>query len=583
LLVIVVPLLALIAVALTPPAAAAAVSVTRAELNGGQLRVEGRGAQPSALVPVVSDLSSASGNADSSGSFRVEASSFRSSTCRVTVSDPVSSTTVTLSGCTPTSTPPSTFAIDDRPLPDGNVGTDYNNFVTAQGGDGAPYRWSIVAGALPDGLALRDFAPSSGHIFGRPTTVQTATFTVQAQDPAGNTARRQFTITINPPRPLVATNAGALTPGTVGEPYATGVFADGGETPYTWTLVSGALPPGLALQASPGRITGTPTTAGTFAFTLRVDDAGGQSTTASYAITISQPPPPPSPPPGPTLESPAEGAQVTTPFTIGWQTVTDADGISAYNWQVSASSAFTSPAALGTVAGTSTQAGVTGNLAPGTYFWRVQAVDGRNSAGPYSAARSVVVTGTTNPPALAGISLDPANVTGGQSTTATVSITLPAPAGGTTVTLTSGDPAVASVPASVTVPAGQTSVSFAVPTQPVTSSYTVVITASLGGDNRFAFLGVAPGAAPPPSADTVAIQRAEYNRSRRTLAVEATSTSSSATLRVLNTATGAQIGTLTNVGGGRYRATFQNIRTNPGTITVRSSLGGEASRTVSVR
>src|SRR3712207_6454309 len=128
-----------LAVLLTAPAAMAAVSVSRAELSGGQLRVEGRGAQAGSPVRVVSDSSSASRNADSSGNFRVEASSFRASDCRVTVSDPVSSTTATLSGCTattPTTNPPTTnpLVIDDNPLPDGNVGTDYNNFVTAQGG-----------------------------------------------------------------------------------------------------------------------------------------------------------------------------------------------------------------------------------------------------------------------------------------------------------------------------------------------------------------------------------------------------------------------------------------------------------------
>jgi hypothetical protein len=52
---------------------------------------------------------------------------------------------------------------------------------------------------------------------------------------------------------------------------------------------------------------------------------------------------------------------------------------------------------------------------------------------------------------------------------------------------------------------------------------------------------------------------------------------------VFNTTSGAQIGTLTNAGGGRYRATFQNLRSNPGSVTVRSSQGGEATRTVAVR
>jgi hypothetical protein len=61
--------------------------------------------------------------------------------------------------------------------------------------------------------------------------------------------------------------------------------------------------------------------------------------------------------------------------------------------------------------------------------------------------------------------------------------------------------------------------------------------------------------------------------------VEATSSSASATLTVFVTSTGAQIGTLTNDGGGRYRGQF-NWPTNPQNITVKSSLGGSATRTV---
>jgi trimeric autotransporter adhesin len=70
---------------------------------------------------------------------------------------------------------------------------------------------------------------------------------------------------------------------------------------------------------------------------------------------------------------------------------------------------------------------------------------------------------------------------GGTPSSATVYITLSAPASGTVVTLVSGDPPVASVPASVTIPAGATSATFTITTQPVTSSTAVSFTASLNG------------------------------------------------------------------------------------------------------
>jgi hypothetical protein len=86
----------------------------------------------------------------------------------------------------------------------------------------------------------------------------------------------------------------------------------------------------------------------------------------------------------------------------------------------------------------------------------------------------------------------------------------------------------------------------------------------------------------PASADTVAIQTADYSTRRQELQVDATSTSSNATLQVFVTSTNQLIGTLSNDGGGNYSGTF-SWPTNPQNITVRSSLGGSASRNVSSR
>src|SRR5262249_20229306 len=82
--------------------------------------------------------------------------------------------------------------------------------------------------------------------------------------------------------------------------------------------------------------------------------------------------------------------------------------------------------------------------------------------------------------------------------------------------------------------------------------------------------------------DTVAVTRAEYTVSRKQLRVQATSTSSTATLTVYVTATGQLIGTLTNNGGGKYSGQFA-WPSNPQQITVRSSLGGPATRVGTVK
>jgi hypothetical protein len=84
------------------------------------------------------------------------------------------------------------------------------------------------------------------------------------------------------------------------------------------------------------------------------------------------------------------------------------------------------------------------------------------------------------------------------------------------------------------------------------------------------------------AADTISIQLAEYSAGNAELRVEATSSNASATLSVYVTSTNTFIGTLRNEGGGRYRGDF-SWPTNPQNITVRSSFGGTASRTVTMK
>ena len=180
--------------------------------------------------------------------------------------------------------------VTSSPLPNATVGQNYAGFIQACCGQGTPYLWSLVSGTVPDGLRFAGndlrLTQTTG-VTGVATRVQTTTFTVRATDQAGNTDTRTFSLTVDPANPLVITNQSAQLPdGKVSVAYETGLFPGGGTPPYRWSHVGGTLPPGLAVQASPGRVLGTPTTAGNFTFTVRVDDSAGQFATRQFSILV---------------------------------------------------------------------------------------------------------------------------------------------------------------------------------------------------------------------------------------------------------------------------------------------------------
>jgi hypothetical protein len=148
--------------------------------------------------------------------------------------------------------------------------------MTASGGSGTGYTFS--ANGLPTGLSMS----AAGTIFGTPTVSGTFTYTVTIKDSAGNTGTVNCSVTVASPSPLGLTCPSAAT-GTVGTAYSGGVTASGGVPPYTYSLYSGSLPTGLTLNTSTGAITGTPTTGGTFAFSIQVKDNLGATAVSSCA------------------------------------------------------------------------------------------------------------------------------------------------------------------------------------------------------------------------------------------------------------------------------------------------------------
>ncbi len=184
---------------------------------------------------------------------------------------------------------------------------------------------------------------------------------------------------------------------------------------------------------------------------------------------------------------------------------------------------------------------------------------------------------TPTAPTVSALTLNPTSVTGGSTATGTVTLSAAAQTA-TTVQLASNS-AAASVPASVTVAAGSTKASFSVTTKQVTSATSTQITATANGTSRVATLTINSTAT---AADTISITRAEYDRAKATLRVEATSSRPTATLKMFVTSTGQLIGTLANNGGGKYSGQF-SWSVNPQNITVKSNFGGAKSIAVTVK
>jgi Putative Ig domain/Galactose oxidase, central domain/Kelch motif len=180
-------------------------------------------------------------------------------------------------------TPPITLLISTAALPSAVTGQPYSATLTALGGipPVSADAWSLIGGSLPPGLNLS----AAGIISGTPTVVGTFPFVVQVTDTGTpqHIASRQFSITVAPP---VAITTPALPSAAPGAQYTQVVTATGGFPPYTWTS-TGKLPPGLTLSSTTGVISGIPTTAGTYSFSVMVSDSLGVFATASYTIVIS--------------------------------------------------------------------------------------------------------------------------------------------------------------------------------------------------------------------------------------------------------------------------------------------------------
>ena len=179
-----------------------------------------------------------------------------------------------------------------------------------------------------------------------------------------------------PACPVITVNPATLPNGTVGIAYNQIVSASGGTAPYTFSVSSGALPAGLVLNATTGAISGTPTTAATFNFTITAADSGGCIGSRPYTIAIAAPGCPVI-----TLSpSTLPAGVVGTPYS---QSITASGGTGTYTYAVS-SGALPTGLALNTATGAISGVPVQ----PGLFTFTIGATD----AGSCSGGRQYTVT-----------------------------------------------------------------------------------------------------------------------------------------------------------------------------------------------
>lgn len=201
----------------------------------------------------------------------------------------VTSVTDSLPGATQTQQTGLTFRVYGSPITITSTGIGpaakgqaYTGQIVATGGTGA---LNYSATGLPAGLQIN---PTSGAITGTPTGFGPHAITLTVTDsqpdfPSTATTSASMTVTSTTDLQL---QLGLPSSSKTGQFYVGSISGAYGLPPYTYTLISGALPHGLALNASSGIVSGNPTAAGTSEPRFRVTDSNDPPLTAEAAASI---------------------------------------------------------------------------------------------------------------------------------------------------------------------------------------------------------------------------------------------------------------------------------------------------------
>jgi len=170
------------------------------------------------------------------------------------------------------------------PLPGAFTNASYTMQFTAIGGT-QPYKWS-AGGTFPPGLGLN---PNTGGVSGVLTTAGTFAFTIIATDNVGASVSQPYTITVSPGQAggsaLNIVSSSPLPSASANSSYSYALSATGTQ-PYQWST-TGSFPPGLVLTSATGVISGFPTVAGTYSFSVLVSDGSGAAASKPFTLTVN--------------------------------------------------------------------------------------------------------------------------------------------------------------------------------------------------------------------------------------------------------------------------------------------------------
>jgi hypothetical protein len=173
-----------------------------------------------------------------------------------------------------------TITVTNPAVASGPVGVAFSQTFTQTGGLGTT-TFSTTS-TLPAGLTLS----SAGALAGTPTQGGVFPITVTATDANACTGSSLYTLTIA--CPTIALSPTTLPGGTPGTPFSQTVTASGGSGSYSYAVTAGTQPPGLSLSGT-GTLSGTPTTGGTYSFTVTATDGSLCAGSRVYSVTIASP------------------------------------------------------------------------------------------------------------------------------------------------------------------------------------------------------------------------------------------------------------------------------------------------------